>query len=359
MPKLCWITLVLALGAPASAFAGSNPRAAAGTAGDGWMRGLPPAQGPVVVRTSFELRDINDIDDEAETFDFVGVLTLSWRDERQAFDPAQAGVDEKVYQGEYQLNEIFDGWFPQIILVNESAGYERQGVVLRVTPDGTLTLIQTVNAIAEADLDLRRHPLDRQTLEAIFEPLGFDNREVRIEASEGRSTKPEVFVPQWTVETVRTSSRDRQASYAGAHRVASAFVVTMDVRRESFFMIRLVVFPLVLIVMLSWSVFWMDKSSLGDRISVSFIGILTAVAYQILIGGILPQISYFTLMNGFLNISFVIMCVTVVINLRVSRLDQLGRSEVGNRLDRRCRWIFPLVYFGLNALAVGVALTFF
>ncbi|MBW2587681.1 MAG: hypothetical protein JRD92_12155 [Deltaproteobacteria bacterium] len=137
------------------------------------------------------------------------------------------------------------------------------------------------------------------------------------------------------------------------------YVVSMEVERQSFFMIRLVVFPLILIVMLSWSVFWMDRSSLGERISVSFIGILTAVAYQTVVSEILPQISYMTLMHGFLNLSFIIMCATVVINLVVGKLDQAGKPEAGNRVDRRSRWIFPLSYLGLNMLMAGVAFVFY
>ena len=99
---------------------------------ESFLLGLPMDGGPAVVRASFHLRDINDIDDEAQTFEFMGVLTLRWRDERQAFDPAAVGVSEKVYQGAYQFNEVFTGWFPQVVLVNESGLYEKHGVVLRV-----------------------------------------------------------------------------------------------------------------------------------------------------------------------------------------------------------------------------------
>ena len=114
-----------------------------------------------------------------------------------------------------------------------------------------------------------------------------------------------------------------------------------------------------MIVMLSWSVFWMDRSSLGDRINVSFIGILTVVAYQLVVSELLPRISYVTFMNGFLNISFATMVASVVINLVVGALDQKGRSEVGDRVDYRCRWIFPLTYFGLVLLALGAAFLLF
>jgi len=328
---------------------------------ESFLLGPPIDDGPVVVRANFEINDINEINDENETFEFTGVLTLRWHDKRQAFDPTAAGVDEKVYQGDYQFNEVFTGWFPQVILVNESGLYEVDGVVLRAQADGTLTLIQTLNAIAKVELNVRRYPLDRQRLEAVFEVLGFKNSEVVLQAES--QTTPSVNnkarIPQWSITGIGMSTRDRSASYTGSPGVASAFVVTVDVKRESFFIGRLVILPLVVIVFLSFSVFWMDRSSLGDRTSVSFIGILTAVAYQIMTIDILPQISYFTLINGFLNLSFFIMCATVVINLVVGAFDKQGRFEVGDRIDLRCRWVFPLVYFGLTLLMVAAAFLFY
>jgi hypothetical protein len=114
---------------------------------------------------------------------------------------------------------------------------------------------------------------------------------------------------------------------------------------------------MMIIVMLSWVVFWMDKSSLGDRLSVSFIGILTVVAYQMMLGETLPRIAYFTLTNGFMNASFLIMCISVVVNLRVGNLDRRELVAEGDRLDRLCRWIFPLAYFGV--LLVFLWMSFF
>ena len=120
--------------------------------------------------------------------------------------------------------------------------------------------------------------------------------------------------------------------------------MTASVERESFFVVRLIVIPLVLIVMLSWSVFWMEKSSLGDRIGTSFIGILTAVSYQIVTSEIQPQISYFTLFHGFLNLSLFLMSTTVVINLgwlgdqiagHVGSGEQFGLSVVYSPEENR------------------------
>ena len=319
--------------------------------------GWPPGDVPVVVEASFELRDINDIDDAAETFQISGLLELRWRDDRQAFDPEVAGIAEKIYQGDFQFNEISPGWFPQVVLVNESGLFEKHGILLRVDPDGTSTLVQAINATCEADLNVRRYPFDRQTLKAAFEVLGANDTEVLLRAVQhgAYATEGTVSIPQWKLVGMSSSTEDRVGSL-GTH---STLVVSMEVERKSFFVVRLVVLPLILIVILSWSVFWMDRSSVADRINISFIGILTSVAYQIVVSDIQPEISYFTLMHGFLNLSLVMMGATVVINLVVGELDKRGKADAGDRIDRYCRKIFPLTYFGLNALMVFIAFTFF
>jgi hypothetical protein len=150
------------------------------------------------------------------------------------------------------------------------------------------------------------------------------------------------------------STRSRPAPELGADRAVSQYVLRVDVRRHSFFLIRLIVLPLGLIVALSWAVFWMDRSSLGDRMSISFVGILTAVTYQIVVADLLPDVSYITLMHGFLNVSFFLMAATVPINLIVGGYDKVGDHVRGDLVDRRCRWIFPLFYFGSIVLMVIV-----
>lgn len=352
MSKTIWV-----IAAMVAVSAGHTPTAMA----DAFVLGPPSHGGPVVVDASFQLRDLNAIDDEAETFEFSGVLQLTWRDERQAFDPAELGADEKVYQGAYQFNELSPGWYPQVVLVNESGMFQKHGVILTVRPDGSSTLIETINATAEADLNLRRYPFDQHRLDAVFEVLGADKSTVvlRAQGEPPADSGSGLRTPQWTLTHVSTSAKDRPATGPAGEGVASTFVVSVNVERESFFVVRLIVIPLILIVMLSWSVFWMERSALADRISVSFIGILTAVAYQIVVSEIQPHISYVTLMHGFLNLSLLIMCATVLINLIVGALDRKGKSDVGDLVDYRCRGIFPLTYFGLIGVMAGVAFTFF
>ncbi len=317
----------------------------------------PPADGPVLIDAAFELRDINQINDKEETFEFTGVLTLIWRDSRLAFTPTE-GVDELVYQGNYQFNEVGVGWYPQVVLANESGLFAVDAVILRIAPDGTSTLVQTINANAEVDMNMRLFPFDKHYFEAVFELVGFDRDEVRfktLEGADGVVLESNASLPHWHIRRLSLATRDGPSAYSGRDGDSSALVVGLEVERDSFYIRRLVSFPLAIIVLLSFSVFWMERSSLGDRTSVSFIGILTGVSYQLVMGDALPEISYFTLMHSFLLFSFMTMCTTVVINLWVGSLDRKGHYELGDRIDRRCRWIFPLCYLGGNILLYSFA----
>ena len=219
-----------------------------------------------------------------QRFEFTGVVTLRWHDPRQAFDPAEDGSDEKVFQGAYQLDEIAPGWYPQVIRANEAGLFQTSGVVLRVKRDGTMTLIATLNAAAKSGLNMRRFLSDVHRPEAILEFLGFDHEEVvftAVDTDSSGSTSKQIEVPWWNVSVIEIGVWEQSAAYAGARGVTSSFTLSVEVHRKPFYILRLVVFPLFTIVILSFCVLWMNRSSLGDRISVSFISVLTRLAYQI------------------------------------------------------------------------------
>lgn len=318
----------------------------------------PPAV-PTVVQVGFYLSDINDISEQNENFEFEGRLISSWKDPRVAFDPAVAGVSVKTYTGSYQFTEIFAGWWPQLVLANESGHFEQQGVILKVEADGSLRLVQEITAVAEMPLDLHHFPFDQQGFIARFLVLGYEEKDVRLEAdleSTGRDDSG-VQIAQWHLVGIEIEAERFRPHLEGEFEpVYSGIAVRFEMDRRPEFMLRIIVFPLTLLCLLCASVFWMDHESLGDRMTISFTGLLTVVAYQFMVSGSLPTIAYFTLMDGFVYTTYGFIAATIVINLRVDHLNRTGRQDVGDRLDERCRWIFPLGFFGSNA---AIALAFF
>jgi len=310
---------------------------------------LPPGAAPLLVQLKFELLHLHAIDDEAETFDFSALLTLTWLDPGQAFDPVTVGAGEKMFSGDFQFSEVSPGWFPQVVITNALQEPDNQGVVVRVRPDGTSSVEQVVHVQARSQFELRRYPFDTQHLELHFQLLGFSAEEVTLVPAGNAVGLPPRHIepPEWRLLDVGVVEDPVPAT----GDAPATLVVTMDIERRPLFMVRLVMLPLGLIVALSWVVFWMDRSSLGDRMAVSFVGILTAVAYQSMISTIMPHIAYVTFMNAFVVMCLFLMSATVLVNLLVAHFDKRGASRFGDRVDWHCRWLFP----GLFAFLITCA----
>lgn len=314
--------------------------------------GLPPGDRPLVVKAGFMLYDVNEIEESTETFEFEGALLLSWNDPREIFDADAEGVAERVYTGGFQYSELYRGWKPQVFLANESGAYDRQGIVLRIEPDGTVWYLEEIDAVAESPMFLRFFPFDTQVLQIHFKFLGYDAGDVRFEPIEEISR----LLPQhgspvgtagWHIGHYAVSAAQDLSAVAGAKFLGtgSTLLVAVAAERRSGYLVRVVVLPLMLIVALSWVIFWMDRESLSNRINISFIALLTVVAFQIMVEQALPAIPDLTLMAGFLAINYLLLAATIVINIRVDQLDRAGRQAEGDVLDLRCRWLFPLLYF--------------
>lgn len=321
-----------------------------------FLLGPPDATGPAVVEMSFILNDVNRIDLEHQVFEVEGTLVARWLDGRQAFDTLEAGVSEKIYQGDYQFSELAEGWWPQLVIMNAAGPHVRQAQLLRQRSDGTMTYVEELNATVEIPVNLHRFPFERQRFDIVFEVLGFAADELTLAAWPGGTGMSDVGVRVvgWDLTNVEARSGTARSRHDidGVEEV-STFTVSLDVVRRPGFMIRVVIFPMVLLVALSWSVFWMDRESLGDRMSISFLGILSVVGYQLTVSNALPKINYFTLLSAFIYVSFVTTCASVLVNLRVGRLDRAGRTSAGDRVDRVCRWAFPAGY--VTALVITTA----
>ena len=100
----------------------------------------------------------------------------------------------------------------------------------------------------------------------------------------------------------------------------------------------------VMLVSMAWSTFWLDPDAISDRLNVSFVGILTIVAYQFVVIDNMPRNSYLTFTDILLLISFFITSLTIPHSLYVKSLTDRGKKMMAQRLDRICRWAFPLGY---------------
>ena len=147
--------------------------------------GMPnPPSSPTVVKVGIFLADIIDLDEVEETFQAEFIVVAEWEDPRLAFDPAVDGTDMKLFQGQFQFNEVFTGWWPQLLIVNEIGTGDINAITIEVHPDGRVRYMEQRNVTLETPMRLQPFPFDTQTLEAKMIAFGNYSEQVLLEVDE-------------------------------------------------------------------------------------------------------------------------------------------------------------------------------
>jgi hypothetical protein len=299
-----------------------------------------PPGAPTLVAVGLFIVEVTEVNEVDNTFTIEVFMDNVWCDSDRAPTPRQ---EPSTDVGRAAAATLERGWTPDITFVDEIEAPIKENQELIRFRTGTVEYKQKLNVTLEARYDLRRFPFDRQTLSIELESFDWPANDLELRGQSDMVGFSERFeIPEWRAVTVDSyvdevkEPRDRERF--------SELVVTLEVDRESGFYVWKILVPLVLLVGISWSVFWMSGETLAARIAISFTGILTVVAYQFVINDVLPKVTYFTLWDTILLLSFVLMALTVAVNVLQAVLRIKRRENLANEIDATARVAFPVTY---------------
>jgi hypothetical protein len=196
------------------------------------------------------------------------------------------------------------------------------------------------------------YPFDTQHLKALLVPFGNTSDEVVLEVDErfNRATQDYVRREQgvnvagWDLRSLEMAASRTNLYIGSLDKTFSRIVTTITLQRHSGQIVWDILLPLGVLVSMVWSIFWLDSEDVADRLNISFIGVLTIVAYQFVVIDNMPRMAYLTFTDTLLLISFLITSATIPQSLLLRRLIRKGRKAAADRIDRACRWAFPLGY---------------
>lgn len=341
------------------------PISQVGAQEEAYMADIPSSDGPLEVRMGLTLSNITDVNEKDETIDIDGAIFLLWKDERLAYDPGSVGYPEnyqlgdytlvprKLYQGDFAVKETFFGWRPYLIIQNGIGDRTITTMGLGVWPDGTVQYSETFHAKVETPMDLRLFPFDSQELQVHVMALLYRSKQLILVTDDNLSVSwdHEIGIAQWKNEGFSFAENTLElAPKNGETLTKSEVIASIHIKRMPQHFLLSIILPLVILVCLSWIVFWMDEEATSDRINVSFIGILSVVAYYFVIQDSIPSISYITLIDCFMIVTFFILAASVIITLIVDKQNKSERVHVGDKIDLIARWAFPSFYISVSLL---------
>ena len=296
--------------------------------------------GPTEVSVGIWIVDITNIDSAQQSFTAELAVVLRWKDPRLAH--TGSGVVR------YPLEQV---WHPRVGVANETASTIRKlPDWVEVEPDGVLTYRQRYAGAFTQPLRLQSFPFDRQTFRIQLVAIRYQLNEVKfvpdqawIESGvkQAAGITPSITLPDWTVE----KSNAKPLSYALAPGLEySGYAFEFTATRNIGHYIWKVILPLVLIVMMSWTVFWTDPTNSNSQFSIAVTSMLTLIAYRFAVDSQLPRLPYMTRLDAFFFISTLLVFFSLIEVLVTTILENKQQTARAKQIDRYCRVIVPAIF---------------
>src|SRR5215469_6013319 len=303
--------------------------------------GRPTADsGPTQISVEIWVVDIAGIDSAQQTFTADIAVVLRWKDSRLA----HAGNGET----HHALDEV---WNPRVGIANETNSVSRRlPESVEVEADGTVISRQRYVGSFTQPLRLKSFPFDKQTFRVQLVAVRYTPNEVKFVPDQkmmdaglkqAGGIAPSITLPDWTVESWEIKPLD-YALGPGLEYSGYSFEFTAS-RNVQHYILK-VILPLVLIVIMSWTVFWIDPIHSNSQISVAVTSMLTLIAYRFAIDSQLPRLPYMTLLDAFILTGTVLVFFSLIEVLLTTIFETNKQRERAKKLDRYCRIIFPAIF---------------
>jgi neurotransmitter-gated ion-channel len=296
--------------------------------------------GPTQVSVGIWIVDITNIDSAQQNFTADLAVVLRWKDSRLAH--AGTGL------AHYALDQI---WTPRVGIANETSSVVRKfPESAEAEPDGTVIYRQRYVGSFTQSLRLQSFPFDRQAFRIQFVAIRYrpnevafvpDENWIRDGLQQGAGISPSITLPDWAVEKYDT----RASVYALTPGLQySGYVFKFTASRNVEHYLLKIILPLVLIVMMSWSVFWTDPTNSSMQFSIAMTSMLTLIAYRFAVDTQLPRLPYTTRLDAFILTSTVLVFFSLLEVVVTTILDNKHQTKLAKRIDQYCRVIFPVTF---------------
>src|SRR5438876_1658820 len=305
--------------------------------------------GPTQISVGIWVADISNIDSAQQNFTAELAVVLRWKDSRLAH--TGKGIVR------YPLEQI---WHPRVGIVNETNSVSRKMPdSVEVDPDGTVTSRQRYAGAFTQPLRLQSFPFDRQTFRVQLVAVRYQSNEVMFVPDQvwiqdglkgAGGISPSVTLPDWTIE--KWELKPLVYALAPRHQYSSyAFDFTASRNVKNY--ILKVILTLILLVIMSWSVFWIDPVHSNSQISIAVTSMLTLIAYRFAVDTQLPRLPYMTRLDAFILTSTLLVFFSLIEVLITTILQTILRTGRAKKIDRYCRAIFPAMFL-IASIAIFV-----
>uniref|UniRef100_A0A3Q1JAH4 GABA(C) receptor n=1 Tax=Anabas testudineus TaxID=64144 RepID=A0A3Q1JAH4_ANATE len=265
--------------------------------------------GAIPVGIDVQVESIDSISEVNMDFTMTLYLRHYWKDERLSF-PSRTNLSRT-----FDSRLVKKIWVPDVFFVHSKRSFihdtTTENIMLRVYPDGNILYSVRVTVTALCSMDFSSFPLDTQNCSLELESYAYNENDLMLYWKNGNDSLriDEIVLSQFFIENIHASSGLAFYSSTGWY---NRLFINFILRRHIFFFMLQTYFPTMLMVVLSWVSFWIDRRAVPARVSL---GITTVLTMSTIITGVsssMPQVSYVKAVDIYLWTSFLFVFLSVI-----------------------------------------------
>uniref|UniRef100_A0A4W3I8L1 GABA(C) receptor n=1 Tax=Callorhinchus milii TaxID=7868 RepID=A0A4W3I8L1_CALMI len=291
----------------------------------------PGFGGPAVpVGIDVQIESIDSISEVDMDFTMTLYLRHYWKDERLTFPSSN------------NRSMTFDGrlakkiWIPDVFFVHSKRSFihdtTMENVMLRVYPNGNILYSLRITVTSMCSMDFSRFPLDTQNCSLELESYAYNEKDLMLFWKNGNkslTTDDQILLSQFFIKEFRASNGLALYSSTGWY---NRLFINFILRRHIFFFLLQTYFPTMLMVMLSWVSFWIDRRAVPARVSLGITIILTMSTIITGVNASMPRVSYVKAVDIYLWVSFLFVFLSII---EYAAVNYLTTVEERKRMKHR------------------------
>jgi len=184
---------------------------------------------------------------------------------------------------------------------------ERIGDDLQGLEEYAQIMTETVGTYKiQNNFKLQTFPFDKQTLKISLGLLGETINKYEISHNSETYSNMEYFVNNNEINGWDIIGYDlnNDIIQTGLKNFSSVANIEIYIERQHGYYIYKVLIPILLILMVCWSVVWVDPKELESRLTITIVCLLSLIAYNFVIDSELPKLEYLTVMDWIILVSY-------------------------------------------------------
>ena len=117
----------------------------------------------------------------------------------------------------------------------------------------------------------------------------------------------------------------------------SGMEISISVQREPGYYVFKVILPILLILIVCWSVIWINPEELESKLTITIVCLLSLIAYNFVIDSELPKLDYLTILDWIILISYVYATIPNFLSIITFRLYKANKVALIDLIDQKSK----------------------